>query len=204
MLPSHCVTRLALSPRHGHSGPVTQWDWNTMGRAFNRLCFSPLPSGAARAKLAVCTGTVSDRPRKSSGYISLDLKDKSSKHSVKVFFVPARAGAMGTFLRGARVQFFLGFTQENGYEAYEVRMHREYLPRVLVAPFCPVMVDGCVFSFFFFASSLFASALYFLSVLSWLRFNYKCLPVYPLFLRCLFVCLVCVCFVVAFCFWCPP
>ena len=121
-----------------------------MGRAFNRLCFSPLPSGAASAMLAVCTGTVLGRPRKSSGYISLDLKDKSSKHSVKVFFVPARAGAMGTFLKGARVQFFLGFTQEIGYEAYEVRMHREYLPRVLVAPFC---YGGrlCVFSFFFFS-----------------------------------------------------
>ena len=124
-----------------------------MGRAFNRLCFSPLPSGAASAMLAVCTGTVLGRPRKSSGYISLDLKDKSSKHSVKVFFVPARAGAMGTFLKGARVQFFLGFTQEIGYEAYAVRMHREYLPRVLVAPFCPVMVDGCVF----FLSSFFLS-----------------------------------------------
>ena len=61
------------------------------------------------------------RPRKSSGYISLDLKDKSSKRSVKVFFVPARAGATGTFLKGVRVQFFLGFTQETGYEAYEVR-----------------------------------------------------------------------------------
>ena len=82
--------------------------------------------GAARAKLAVCKGTVMGKPIRTSGCINLDLKDKSSKRPVKVFFVPARTGAAGTFLKGARVQFFLGFTQEKGYEAFEVSVHWEY------------------------------------------------------------------------------
>jgi hypothetical protein len=64
---------------------------------------------------------VKGKPRKASGWINLDLRDKDKASAVSVFFVPAQVKAMGgSFMQGTRVQFHLGFTQENGYEAFEV------------------------------------------------------------------------------------
>ncbi|KAK7091542.1 uncharacterized protein [Littorina saxatilis] len=75
---------------------------------------------AARGSLAVCKGTILGNPKKSAGYINMDIKDKDSSHAVEVFFVPVRSRTSGTFYQEARVQFYLSFNQTNGYEAFEV------------------------------------------------------------------------------------
>lgn len=71
-----------------------------------------------RAKLAVCKGTVRPKNKKLAGYIDLDLGENTTP--VKVFYIPMFAKMEGSRFSGERVQFYLAFTLENGYEAYEV------------------------------------------------------------------------------------
>ena len=75
-------------------------------------------AGASRDKLGMCKGTILEKPLKQYGHIDFDIVDRT--HSVKVFFVPAVAKLMGSRFKGARVQFRLGFTVHDGYEAYHV------------------------------------------------------------------------------------
>ena len=79
-----------------------------------------LTAGATSAKLEMCKGTIREKPWKQYGHIDLDIGDQTQAWSVKVFFVPARAELVGSRFKGARVQFHLGFTLHDGYEAYDV------------------------------------------------------------------------------------
>lgn len=73
------------------------------------------------SKLAILTGTIC-RPnlRRQTGYIDLDLGE--TFNSIRVFFVPVRTveKLIGQAYAGERVEFALGFTAANGYEAYNV------------------------------------------------------------------------------------
>ena len=75
-------------------------------------------AGDSSERLAMCKGTIGDKPWKQAGLINYDIGCKT--HSVKVFFVPAVAKLMGSRFQGERVQFRLGFTLHDGYEAFDV------------------------------------------------------------------------------------
>lgn len=75
-------------------------------------------AGGSSEKLAMCKGTITDRPWRQAGLINFDTGHET--HSVKVFFVPAVAKLMGSRFKGERVQFYLGFTLHGGYEAFDV------------------------------------------------------------------------------------
>ena len=90
-------------------------------------------AGASSAKLQMCKGTVREKPLKQHGHIDLDIGDKTC--SVKVFFVPARADLVGSRFKEARVQFHLGFTSFDGYEAYDVSHH--YIRNLNLICCCP-------------------------------------------------------------------
>ncbi|KAL8572486.1 hypothetical protein ACOMHN_005632 [Nucella lapillus] len=80
-------------------------------------------TATAQAFLAVCKGTVERKLKESCGFITMDRpypKQRGGKHSVRVFFVPVHAQVGMFLLKGTRVQFYLAFTQENGYQAYDV------------------------------------------------------------------------------------
>ncbi|XP_067684540.1 uncharacterized protein [Haliotis asinina] len=69
--------------------------------------------------LLVCKGTIAHpNSNRLSGYIDLDLGQNSVP--VKVFFIPLRAGLVGTRFAGQRVQFYLAFSF-HGNEAYNVQ-----------------------------------------------------------------------------------
>ncbi|XP_046372210.2 uncharacterized protein LOC124146127 [Haliotis rufescens] len=69
--------------------------------------------------LLVCKGTIAHpNSNRLSGYIDLDLGQNSVP--VKVFFIPIRAGLVGTRFAGQRVQFYLAFSF-HGNEAYNVQ-----------------------------------------------------------------------------------
>ena len=73
----------------------------------------PLP------QLAICKGTICHpNTSKRTGYIDLDLED--TQVSIKVFFIPSEASFHGSRFAGERVQFYLSFTFEHGYQAFRV------------------------------------------------------------------------------------
>lgn len=75
-------------------------------------------TGYSRAKLAVCKGTICPKNKKVAGEINLDLGENCTP--VHVFYVPILSNLEGSRYVGERVQFYLAFTLQNGYEAYEV------------------------------------------------------------------------------------
>ncbi|XP_076437524.1 uncharacterized protein LOC143276772 isoform X2 [Babylonia areolata] len=107
-----------------------EWLGKDEGSGIRRLLsrgYVPLDNhrltATARSQLAVCKGTVKGKPTRARGLIVMDFpspKDKKNRRSIEVFFVPARTETTRPFLKGSRVEFYLAFTQEHGYEAYEV------------------------------------------------------------------------------------
>ncbi|KAK7467819.1 hypothetical protein BaRGS_00036963, partial [Batillaria attramentaria] len=93
---------------------------STVGSIENRR----VKNAASRSKLAVCKGTIRTKNMRLSGYIDLDLGEQNT--SVKVFYIPLFAKLEGSRFQGERVQFYLAFTLENGYEAYEVKLLDRY------------------------------------------------------------------------------
>ncbi|XP_067659326.1 uncharacterized protein [Haliotis asinina] len=81
-------------------------------------------SSASRS-LVVCRGTI--RPpnkNKVAGFIELDLGNNYVP--VSVFFVPLRTEFEGPINAGVRVEFHLGFSFFNGYEAFNVKALKKY------------------------------------------------------------------------------
>ncbi|XP_046338321.2 sterile alpha motif domain-containing protein 9-like [Haliotis rufescens] len=79
----------------------------------------------ARRSLVVCKGTI--RPpnkNKVAGFIELDLGNNYVP--VHVFFVPLRTKFEGPINSGERVEFHLGFSFFNGYEAFNVKALKRY------------------------------------------------------------------------------
>lgn len=74
-------------------------------------------------ELLICKGTIL-RPNTNcvGGFIQLDL----GKNTIKVFYIPKKAGLIGTRFVGHRVEFFLAFSVDNGYEAYGVKLLKNY------------------------------------------------------------------------------
>ncbi|XP_041349132.1 uncharacterized protein LOC121368465 [Gigantopelta aegis] len=75
--------------------------------------------------LAVSKGTIC-KPNTSrlGGFIYLDLGNNSIP--VKVFFIPLRAELVGQQYSDERVQFYLAFSFDHGYEAFEVSLLKKY------------------------------------------------------------------------------
>ena len=71
------------------------------------------------SELMICKGTIL-RPNTNcvGGFIQLDL----DKDTVRVFYIPKKADLIGSRFVGRRVEFFLAFSVDNGYEAYGVKL----------------------------------------------------------------------------------
>ena len=71
------------------------------------------------SELMICKGTIL-RPNTNcvGGFIELDL----DKNTVRVFYIPKKADLIGSRFVGRRVEFFLAFSVDNGYEAYQVKL----------------------------------------------------------------------------------
>lgn len=75
--------------------------------------------------LAVCKGTICQpNNKKGAGFISLDLGDNLVQ--VTVFYIPNVCNLVGSHYGGQRVEFVIGFTVENGYEAFNVKLLEKY------------------------------------------------------------------------------
>ena len=75
--------------------------------------------------LAVCKGTIlQPNNKKGAGFISLDLGE--SLVQVTVFYIPNVCNLVGSHYGGQRVEFVIGFTVENGYEAFNVKLLEKY------------------------------------------------------------------------------
>lgn len=75
--------------------------------------------------LAVCKGTIlQPNNKKGAGFISLDLGE--SLVQVTVFYIPNVCNLVGSHYGGQRVEFVIGFTVENGYEAFYVKLLEKY------------------------------------------------------------------------------
>lgn len=75
------------------------------------------------SELMICKGTIL-RPNTNcvGGFIQLDL----GQNTVKVFYIPKKADLIGNRFVGHRVEFFLAFSVDNGYEAYSVKLLKKY------------------------------------------------------------------------------
>ncbi|XP_041347627.1 uncharacterized protein LOC121367491 [Gigantopelta aegis] len=75
--------------------------------------------------LTVCKGTICyPNKKKLAGFIDLDLGDNSVP--VKTFFIPLLADLEGARYAGERVQFYLAFSLDHGYEAFQVTLLAKY------------------------------------------------------------------------------
>ena len=74
-------------------------------------------------ELLICKGTIL-RPNTNcvGGFIALDL----NSNTVRVFYIPKKADLIGSRFVGRRVEFFLAFSVDNGYEAYGVKLLKTY------------------------------------------------------------------------------
>ncbi|KAK7464562.1 hypothetical protein BaRGS_00037872, partial [Batillaria attramentaria] len=91
---------------------------------------------SSRDKLAICKGTICPKnTKKLAGYIALDLGENNGT-TVKVYYVPLLANLEGPRYAGERVEFYLAFTLENGYEAYSVKLLHKYQCNR-----CPIKVE---------------------------------------------------------------
>ncbi|KAL5014497.1 hypothetical protein ScPMuIL_008767 [Solemya velum] len=79
-----------------------------------------------QSELAACKGTIFRNNSKLSGSIELDLGENNNCVSVKVFYIPEVAGLAGVRFVGMRVEFFMSFTLDHGYEAYSVKKLRKH------------------------------------------------------------------------------
>ena len=75
------------------------------------------------SELMICKGTIL-HPNTNcvGGFIALDL----DRNTVKVFYIPKKADLIGSRFAGRRVEFFLAFSVDNGYEAYGVKLLKTY------------------------------------------------------------------------------
>ena len=75
------------------------------------------------SELLICKGTIL-RPNTNcvAGFIDLDV----GSSTVRVFYIPQKADLIGSRFVGRRVEFFLAFSVDNGYEAYSVKLLKTY------------------------------------------------------------------------------
>lgn len=76
--------------------------------------------------LRVCLGTICHpNNKRSCGYISFDLNE-TNNIPIRVFYNPTVAELIGSRYGDSRVEFYMAFSIEHGYHAYEVKLLKKY------------------------------------------------------------------------------
>ncbi|KAL3853420.1 hypothetical protein ACJMK2_016959 [Sinanodonta woodiana] len=113
------LNRLVVRPRHPR-------EW--LGRSsegIDQLVYGiPYDDREINPNLKICKGTICPPNKKTqTGWLDLDL---GNNVQVKVFYIPGVAKLDGSRFVGRRVEFILGFSIENGYEAFKVSLLKQY------------------------------------------------------------------------------
>ncbi|KAK3608306.1 hypothetical protein CHS0354_030756 [Potamilus streckersoni] len=113
------LNRLVVRPRHPR-------EWlGTSSEGICQLIYGgPYDDREINPNLKICKGTICPPNKKTpTGWLDLDL---GNNVPVKVFYIPGVAKLEGSRFVGRRVEFVLGFSIENGYEAFKVSLLKQY------------------------------------------------------------------------------